>query len=113
MAESSLESLDRLQRSDHDTLIRLESKVDTLIVDVKEMKDGTSTKIAALETRVESIEKVHEKIRPEESVKLLGEVVDWQKQYKLTWRLVIAMVSAIGAIVGFLTNLVVDFFKGS
>ena len=51
-------SLEELQRLDHDTIVRLESKVDGLIVDVKELKDGTTAKIIDLDIRVKAVEKV-------------------------------------------------------
>ena len=50
--------LEELQRIDHDTIVRLESKLDGLVSDVKEMKDGTTAKIIDLDLRIKSIEKI-------------------------------------------------------
>lgn len=49
---------EKLQRTDHDTLIRLEGKVDSIQRDVAELKDGISSKIADHEIRIKAIEKV-------------------------------------------------------
>lgn len=48
--------LDKLQRLDHDTIVRMEAKLDGLIVDVKSMSDGTAIKIADHESRLKMIE---------------------------------------------------------
>lgn len=44
-----IDRLDALQREDHDTLIRVEQAVQTIALDVKELKEGTALRIAQLE----------------------------------------------------------------
>lgn len=40
---------DRRQNNDHDLLIRVDQKVDALSDDIKELKDGTATRLSHLE----------------------------------------------------------------
>jgi hypothetical protein len=55
---------DKIQASDHDSLIRLEGKLDQLIsdvqnlknIDIKELKDGTTDKLTDLQHRVVALE---------------------------------------------------------
>lgn len=46
--------------ADHDLLQRVDTKVDGLIKDIKEIKDGTTTQLSDHETRLRSIEKSQE-----------------------------------------------------
>lgn len=48
--------LEKIQRGDHDTLIRVEAKLDGLIADVKIMNDGTTIRITDHELRLKKIE---------------------------------------------------------
>jgi len=43
-------------QNDHDLLIRVDTKVDSLKDDIKDIKDGTATKIADHEQRIVSLE---------------------------------------------------------
>ncbi len=60
--------LEKLQRFDHDTLIRLEVLVKNVSDDIKEMKDGTARQLANLELRLKVVESVHEATKPEQTL---------------------------------------------
>jgi hypothetical protein len=49
---------DKTQATDHDSLIRLESKVDQILVDIAELKDGTTGKIIDLDRRIKALEEI-------------------------------------------------------
>jgi hypothetical protein len=49
-------NLDKLQRLDHDSIVRMESKLDGLIADVKAMGDGMATKVADHDVRLRTLE---------------------------------------------------------
>lgn len=55
-----IDGLEKLQREDHDRLIRLESKIDNLSSDVKDMKDGTQKEMADHELRIRQVERAIE-----------------------------------------------------
>lgn len=66
---------DTFSRSDRDLLIRVDTKVDALTQTVKELNDGTATRLAKMETKhetdfatisakLESIDIYHAKIEP-------------------------------------------------
>lgn len=42
--------------SDHDTIIRVETKMDAMASDIKEIKDGTTAKLTDHELRIKKIE---------------------------------------------------------
>jgi len=54
--EKSYNEQDKIQATDHDSIIRLEGKVDQILVDIKELKNGFANKIVDLEKRVQSLE---------------------------------------------------------
>lgn len=62
MDKGQLESLDKLQRQDHDTLVRVETKLDNLVSDMKDMKDGIRAQLADHEARIKVSEQRHSRI---------------------------------------------------
>ncbi len=48
---------DKIQAADHDSLIRLEGKVDQILIDIKELKDNTAGKITELDTKISGFDK--------------------------------------------------------
>lgn len=100
------ESLEKIRRSDHDTLIRLESKVDTLVTDVKELKDGTTAKLIQLETRISALEKIGEQYNPRDLVPKILANDQWIHDYKLTYKIIISVAVIVSSIVGFLMAIV-------
>lgn len=79
MASTDLESL---QRSDHDTLIRIEANLSNLATDVKIMGDGLNARVADHELRIQKIETLVNQTSPLETVgefrKLQSEVHDFK-----------------------------------
>lgn len=110
MRKVELNDLDRLQRMDHDTLIRLEAKVDQVVSDIKEMKDGTTTKMVDHETRIKSLESNVQVIQPETSIKQLREMVEWKSNFQFTWRFIVGASGTVGAIIGALMSIAVNYF---
>ena len=49
--------LNEFNRDDRDMLIRLDTKMDQMILDVKDLKDGTTLQIANLKKQVETHDK--------------------------------------------------------
>lgn len=89
---------------DHDLLIRLETMMNTLLVDVKELKDGTATRIASLEVRTGNIERIHDEVNPKEMKKDLTELSAWKRDQQVTWKVTLTIASVVGAVVGFITS---------
>ncbi len=55
---------DKIARDDHDTLIRVETTVNNMAVDLKTLADGLATRVTAVETRVTSLEKINDEVKP-------------------------------------------------
>lgn len=53
---ASLDQIEKLQRTDHDTIVRMEAKLDNIGSDVKTMGDGLARSIGEHEARLRSIE---------------------------------------------------------
>ena len=51
--EQKLVEMDKLQRSDHDTLIRLEGKVDALIMNVGTWQTGLDVRVKEMEKQID------------------------------------------------------------
>lgn len=52
--ESKLTEMDKLQRSDHDTLIRLEGKVDSLTISVATFQSGLDLRMKDIEKQLDA-----------------------------------------------------------
>ena len=76
---------DRLT-NDHDTLIRVEAKVDNLITDLKRQTDTINFTNSDYGIRIVKIEM-------------------WQRDFRVTWKLMVTAATTIGAIVGILAQL--------
>lgn len=111
MVTTELDTLEKLQRIDHDTLIRLESKVDGLVTAMKDIREGTTQKLVSLEARIVDAEKIHEATNPIEAIKKLDEVYQWKHDFQLTYKILIGVASTIGGIIGFGASLLVKFVK--
>lgn len=98
----------RIQKSDHDTLIRLETKVDQIVVDIKELKDGLNAKVADLDARVKLMEKLRDEMTPIESHNRINELWQWKHDFSLTWKVIITIASVVGGVVGFILSVVTD-----
>lgn len=82
--------LERLQRADHDTLIRLEGKVDTLSDDIKGLSNRITTQLIDHEARIKVLEL-------------------WRHDFRLTWKLMVAVATFIGTVLGILSQVVIAF----
>lgn len=81
--ETKLLEMDKLQRSDHDTLIRLEGKVDSLILNVAALQLGTDTRIKEIEKQLEAN-------------------TLWIHDFRSTYKVIGVFASGVGAIVSFI-----------
>jgi hypothetical protein len=72
-------------RNDRDMLIRLDTKMDQMILDVKDLKDGTAIKIANLKECVDK----HEK---------------WISEQKMNVKWMIGITTAVSSIVTFIIS---------
>lgn len=102
--KAKLDNLDRLQRADHDTLIRVEGKLDNVGLDIKEMKDGINNRLVIVETKVTGLEKLRDEINPTEIVKQVKANSQWIHDFKLTWKLILAIGATVGGVVGFILS---------
>jgi len=102
---------DKLRRSDHDTLIRLESKVDSMVNDIKDLKDGTQLRLLDLEARVRIIEKTHDEVRPKEAVEKLDILWTWRNEIMANWKFILAGLGVFAGVLGFLLNAASTYFK--
>ena len=79
--------MDKLQRTDHDTLIRLEGKVDALIVNVATLQTGSDLRLRQVEEKAEKSEQ-------------------WIHDFKHTYKVMGALAAAVSSIVTFLLTMI-------
>jgi len=97
--------------NDHDMLVRLDTKFDQMILDIKDLKDGIALRMSSVESRVELLEKVNDSINPVAMHTTLSELVlkirDWQTTYK-AW---LWGASVLGGVGGYLVSHLGDVIK--
>lgn len=80
------EELERLQRTDHDTLIRVEAKMDNLALDVKTAAAETASRLNDHESRLRSLETLLQRFPPETHDTLLQGLVVWKRDMATSWK---------------------------
>lgn len=100
----------KLRRSDHDLLIRLESKVDDIASDVKDLKDGTGTKLNEHELRIRKLEETAEKAQVDKRLNQIDELITWMANTKVSIKYVIAIVATATSILTFFLKLALDYW---
>lgn len=107
----NMSELDRLQRTDHDTLTRLETKVDYLTSAIKSYSEGFTQRIVDLEHNVRDLQKQRDEVNVPSLAKEVEENTQWRRDFKLTYRVIIAITTAVGAIIGFAVSILVKFIQ--
>lgn len=95
-------TLETIRRQDHDTLIRLDGKVDNLTTEVKKMSDGTATTLAGHESRLQVLEKISNEVDIPRRIKQIEENSSWIHDFKITWKTILLIVSAGSSLVTFI-----------
>lgn len=70
---------DKVARLDHDTLVRVETVVNNMAVDLKSLADGSALRLTSAEARLTALEKINDEVKP--SV-LLMTVTDHDRQIR-------------------------------
>lgn len=101
--------------SDHDTLIALNANFETFVsrytIDIKELKDGTNSRLIDAETRLRFIEKVHERVDPEKTFTRLEIVETELMDFKRYWKAAQIIIGAITFGIGFIFSIIVSLLK--
>lgn len=82
-----INEMDKLQRQDHDTLIRLEGKVDSLIITVATLQSGLDGRIKEIERQLDAN-------------------TQWIHDFKNAYRIVAILGSTIGSLMGAVVTLI-------
>jgi len=90
---------DRMQRSDHDTLIRVETKVDGLVEEIKTSNSNLSAQMFDHEIRIRSIEKVHDQVDPIGSAVKLNKLIADQTTTNAEKRQLAAISAGIASLI--------------
>lgn len=87
-----LDALDKLQRADHDTLIRVEETVKSIAIDVKELNSGFIQQLAAQKAEIDL------------NTKAIGELKAGFNEYKTTIRVLKWVVGTLVATTAFILS---------
>lgn len=91
-----------LPTPDHDLLIRVDTKLTQLSLDVKDVKDGLTGRVSVLETKTIAYDQILAEYPPKRNVDMLYAHEKWINDFKLTWKLVISMSIAISSVITFI-----------
>lgn len=100
-----LKEFDERQRSDHDMLVRLETKVDGLIIDVKDLKED-------LINRIVELENMHSGFDTKEEVRINRQNKNKIEELEFRWKIVVFLLAPlyIAAIGSFVEAIGVNLF---
>lgn len=101
-ATMELQELAKIQRLDHDTLVRMEEHIKMIALDIKEMKEGTSFTLSDHEARLKRIETTLEIVKPEESLVEFRELQRQVRDFVVTANVFRVLGGIIGGIIVFL-----------
>ncbi|GAP53540.1 hypothetical protein AHiyo6_01050 [Arthrobacter sp. Hiyo6] len=96
---------DKMQQTDHDTLIRVETKVDSLVNEVKASSTLLGDRVADHELRIRQIEKIHDQTDPLGSAKQLDLLVSAQSTAGAERRTLAGLSAAVAALVTLLASI--------
>jgi hypothetical protein len=106
MGENNNENLERLQRADHDTLIRVEEKIGNLAADVKASSLDFTTRSLDHENRIRILESLNQEVQPKVRAQQLDSVRDWMRDANTRSKTVMWIASGVGGFVGFLATII-------
>jgi len=93
-------------RADRDLLVTLNTKLDHLVVDVREMKDGMATRMNNLEVRMATYERLATISDPDRRLKEHDDMFNWMKEMKRLWKLLLAGAVGFGFLLSQLNALI-------
>lgn len=105
------DNLEKLQRLDHDALIRVEENLKNIGADIKEMKDGTSLTLSDHEIRLKSIETIVQVVKPEQSLAEFRVLQQQWRDFGNNLRLLQLFWGALGAAIIFLITQVPNILR--
>lgn len=101
---------ERMQRADHDTLIRVETLMGQIATDIKEFKDGLRSTINDHDTRIRLQEKINEQFPLAVLSKELHENTEWIRDFKTRYKTIVMMSGLTGAMITFIVSVVTKLF---
>lgn len=107
--------MDTQNKADHDTLVMLNANFNTFLMqyklDMTELKDGTTLKLADHESRLRSLESLRDTINPQQMLARLDEVVQWKREFIIRWRTTLWIVGGASSIVTFILTVLAFMLK--
>lgn len=101
---------DKMRSDDHDLLITLNTKVDGLVTDVRDLKDGVYSRLQDHERRINRLEHDHVAIGGVETAyEQLKENTDFIKNFQRSWRLVAGFLGLLGSVLGLILQALLSY----
>lgn len=91
-----MDNKNTLAPRDHDMLVVLNTKVDQLTFDIKEIKDNIITRIAKAEARLDAIDLYHAAV----PLKEYGDLAKWVDTFRSNYKLIITFGGIFAGIIG-------------
>lgn len=100
-----------LPTPDHDLLIRVDTKLTQLSLDVKDVKDGLTSRVSVLEAKTTSYDQILAEYPPQKNVTLLMAHEKWINDFKLTWKLLVALSVGLSSLITFILVTILNFLN--
>jgi len=108
MQEESVK--DKIQREDHDRLIKMAAVVDNIALDIKTLADGFGIRIGSNTARIIILERLNDELKPSEIAKLTREHDQALRDLKTSYKTLSFAFSVIGAVIGITISFVTNLF---
>lgn len=91
----------KMQQADHDTLIRLETLLTSLVAEMRQSNSDLTKMLADHEARIRAIEAIHDRVNPIEAIRKVEVLDAWRGSIMSNWKLMLVLGSFISGVVGF------------
>ena len=102
--------IEKIQRTDHDTLIRVETKMDSLIIEMRSTNSAINDRLIDHESRLRVIEDIHSRVQPLDANKQLQSLLDWQDRLTSNYKFIAATMGGISILVGIASSFATIYF---
>jgi len=96
----------RQSMTDHDMLIRLDTKVDSVIDNFKSLQDGMQARLLTVESKIRDIDAVHAQVDPLGSKKQIQEDAEWIHDFKLRWKFIVFLIGFLGGVASVILTII-------
>lgn len=89
---------------DHDLLIKLNTLVEQILTEIKELKNSSDTRITRVEARIDALEKINDQLNLPKVVNEVETLKQWVRDFDTRWKTIVGIAGIVGSIAGFVMS---------